>query len=89
MIVIDDLKVSSMSKSAVRKKDLPGRNVAAKSAVNRSIRDQGWHEIQRYRAAFGVPRKVSVAVAIRTAITAAIVKKMPIKLADPFTLKLV
>ena len=46
-------------------------------------------EIQRYRAAFRRIRKASVVVAIRTAITALMVKKTPIKLGDPFTLKLV
>jgi putative transposase len=41
MIVIEDLKVSSMSKSAAGTVDEPGRNVAAKSGLNRAILDQG------------------------------------------------
>ncbi len=47
MIVIEDLKVSSMSKSAAGTVDEPGRNVAAKSGVNRAILDQGWYEMRR------------------------------------------
>lgn len=47
MIVIEDLKVSNMSKSAAGTKDQPGRNVAAKSGLNRAILDQGWHEMRR------------------------------------------
>lgn len=40
MIVIEDLKVSNMSKSAAGTVDQPGRNVAAKSGLNRAILDQ-------------------------------------------------
>lgn len=47
MIVIEDLKVSSMSKSAAGRVDKPGRNVAAKSGLNRAILDQGWYEMRR------------------------------------------
>ncbi|MBW9536897.1 IS200/IS605 family element transposase accessory protein TnpB, partial [Escherichia coli] len=47
MIVIEDLKVSNMSKSAAGTVSLPGRNVRAKSGLNRSILDQGWYEIRR------------------------------------------
>ena len=47
MIVIEDLKVSSMSRSAAGTVDEPGRNVAAKSGLNRSILDQGWYEMRR------------------------------------------
>lgn len=47
MIVIEDLKVSSMSKSAAGTVDEPGRNVAAKSGLNRAILDQGWYEMRR------------------------------------------
>ncbi|ENT3830761.1 RNA-guided endonuclease InsQ/TnpB family protein, partial [Escherichia coli] len=42
MIVIEDLKVSNMSKSAAGTVSQPGRNVRAKSGLNRSILDQGW-----------------------------------------------
>lgn len=47
MIVFEDLKVSNMSKSAVGTAEQPGRNVKAKSGLNRSILDQGWYEIRR------------------------------------------
>ncbi|HBC9640419.1 TPA: transposase [Escherichia coli] len=47
MIVIEDLKVSNMSKSATGTVSQPGRNVRAKSGLNRSILDQGWYEMRR------------------------------------------
>lgn len=47
MVVIEDLKVSNMSKSAAGTVDEPGRNVAAKSGLNRAILDQGWYEMRR------------------------------------------
>lgn len=47
MIVIDDLKVSNMSRSAKGTAENPGTHVAAKSGLNRSILDQGWHEFRR------------------------------------------
>jgi putative transposase len=55
MIVIEDLKVSNMSRSAKGTTENPGTNVAAKSGLNRSILDQGWHEFRRqltYKQAF-------------------------------------
>jgi putative transposase len=55
MIVIEDLKVSNMSRSAKGTTDNPGTHVAAKSGLNRSILDQGWHEFRRqltYKQAF-------------------------------------
>ncbi|EGI6330205.1 IS200/IS605 family element transposase accessory protein TnpB [Salmonella enterica subsp. enterica serovar Adelaide] len=47
MIVIEDLKVKNMSKSASGTVSQPGRNVRAKSGLNRSILDQGWYEMRR------------------------------------------
>ncbi|HAJ3045833.1 TPA: transposase, partial [Escherichia coli] len=47
MIVIEDLKVSNMSKSAKGTAERPGRNVRAKSGLNCSILDQGWYEMRR------------------------------------------
>ncbi|HCI4621826.1 TPA: transposase [Klebsiella quasipneumoniae subsp. similipneumoniae] len=47
MIVIEDLKVSNISKSAAGTVSQPGRNVRAKSGLNRSILDQGWYEMRR------------------------------------------
>ena len=42
MIVVEDLKVSNMSKSASGSMENKGRNVKAKSGLNKSILDQGW-----------------------------------------------
>ncbi len=47
MIVIEDLQVSNMSKSAKGTVEVQGRNVKAKSGLNRSILDQGWFEFRR------------------------------------------
>ncbi|HGN0855180.1 TPA: RNA-guided endonuclease InsQ/TnpB family protein, partial [Proteus mirabilis] len=47
MIVIEDLKVSNMSKSAKGTTERHGRNVKAKSGLNRSILEQGWYEMRR------------------------------------------
>lgn len=47
VVVMEDLKVSNMSKSASGTIDAPGRNVAAKSGLNKSILDQGWFEFRR------------------------------------------
>ena len=42
MIVLEDLKVKNMSKSTKGDRENPGKNVKAKSGLNRSILDQGW-----------------------------------------------
>jgi putative transposase len=42
MIVVEDLKVKNMSKSAKGNAEKPGKNVKAKSGLNKSILDQGW-----------------------------------------------
>lgn len=47
VVVIEDLKVANMSKSAKGTRDAPGRNVRAKSSLNKSILDQGWFEFRR------------------------------------------
>ncbi len=47
MIAIEDLKVANMSKSAKGSVEKPGKNVAAKSGLNKSILDQGWSEFRR------------------------------------------
>ena len=47
MIVIEDLQVSNMSKSARGNLEQPGKNVKAKSGLNRAILDQGWSEARR------------------------------------------
>ena len=42
MIVVEDLKVANMSKSASGTPENQGKNVKAKSGLNKSILDQGW-----------------------------------------------
>ena len=42
MIVVEDLKVANMSKSAKGSIEEKGKNVQAKSGLNKSILDQGW-----------------------------------------------
>ena len=42
MIVVEDLKVANMSKSAKGSIEEKGKNVKAKSGLNKSILDQGW-----------------------------------------------
>lgn len=45
--VLEDLKVKSMTKTAKGTLDAPGRNVKAKSGLNRSILDKGWSSFCR------------------------------------------
>lgn len=47
IVCIEDLQVRNMSKSAAGSSDSPGRNVKAKSGLNKSILDQGWAEFRR------------------------------------------
>lgn len=47
MVVVEDLQVSNMSRSAAGTEEQPGRNVKQKSGLNRSILDQGWAEFRR------------------------------------------
>jgi putative transposase len=47
LVCIEDLQVRNMSKSAKGNVEKPGKNVAAKSGLNRSILDQGWFEFRR------------------------------------------
>ena len=47
VVVIEDLKVKNMSASASGTVEEPGRNVRAKSGLNKSILDQGWFEFRR------------------------------------------
>ena len=46
-VCVEDLKVGPMSRSAAGTREAPGTNVGAKSALNRSILDQGWREFRR------------------------------------------
>lgn len=47
LIAIEDLKVKNMSKSAKGTSEDPGKNVKAKSGLNKSILDQGWFDFRR------------------------------------------
>ena len=47
MIVIEDLQVRNMSKSAKGNSEQHGKQVKQKSGLNRSILDQGWGEFRR------------------------------------------
>lgn len=47
MVCIEDLQVRNMSRSAAGSTETPGRNVRAKSGLNKSILDQGWFEFRR------------------------------------------
>jgi putative transposase len=47
IVCIEDLKVRNMSRSAAGSLESPGRNVRAKSGLNKSILDQGWFEFRR------------------------------------------
>ena len=47
LVVMEDLKVRNMSGSAKGDIETPGKNVKAKSGLNRSILDQGWFEFRR------------------------------------------
>ncbi|MBO0615035.1 RNA-guided endonuclease InsQ/TnpB family protein [Thiothrix fructosivorans] len=47
VVFVEDLQVSNMSRSAVGTAENPGKNVAAKSGLNKAILDQGWGEFRR------------------------------------------
>lgn len=47
MVVVEALKIKNMSKSAKGDIDNPGKNVKAKSGLNKSILDQSWGEFKR------------------------------------------
>lgn len=47
IVCIEDLQVRNMSRSAAGSSEVPGRNVKAKSGLNKSILDQGWAEFRR------------------------------------------
>lgn len=46
-VVIEKLKVQAMTASAKRTVEAPGRNVTAKSGLNRRILESGWGELRR------------------------------------------
>ena len=47
IVCIEDLQVGNMSRSARGTATTPGRHVARKSGLNKSILDQGWYEFRR------------------------------------------
>jgi len=47
IVVVEDLNIQGMSASAVGTVETPGKNVKAKSGLNRSILSQGWSEFFR------------------------------------------
>ncbi|MDD2728965.1 transposase [Malikia sp.] len=47
MVCIEDLQVRNMSRSAAGSTEQPGKNVRAKSGLNKAILDQGWFEFRR------------------------------------------
>lgn len=47
IVVLEDLKVANMSKSAKGSLEAPGKQVSAKSGLNKSILDQGWSQFRR------------------------------------------
>jgi putative transposase len=63
IVCIEDLRVRNMSRSAAGTADAPGRNVWAKSGLNKSILDQGWFEFRRqleYKLAWNGGRLIVV-----------------------------
>jgi len=47
IIVVEDLQVRHMSRSAKGTVDAPGKHIAAKSGLNKAILDQGWGPFRR------------------------------------------
>lgn len=47
MVCVEDLQVRNMSKSSAGDSEQAGKNVRAKSGLNKSILDQGWFEFRR------------------------------------------
>lgn len=47
MVCVEDLQVRNLSRSAAGTAEQPGRQVRAKSGLNKSILDQGWFEFRR------------------------------------------
>jgi len=63
MVCIEDLQVRNMSKSASDTTETPGKNVRAKSGLNKAILDQGWYEFRRqldYKLAWNGGQLVAV-----------------------------
>ena len=66
LIAVEDLRIANMTKSAAGTPEDPGRNVAAKSGLNRSILEQSWGRLYgkiEYKAASAGARFVRVSPA--------------------------
>ncbi len=50
LVCVEDLQVKNMSASAAGNIEQPGKNVRAKSGLNKAILDQGWFEFHRQLA---------------------------------------
>ena len=48
--MLEDLRIANMTTSAIGTVEEPGKNVRAKSGLNRRILDQGWGEFRRQLA---------------------------------------
>jgi putative transposase len=59
-VVIEKLRTSALTKSAKGTIEKPGKNVGAKSGLNRSILNVGWHQIETMLA-YKVARLIKVA----------------------------
>jgi len=63
MVCVEDLQVRSMSRSAAGTAEQPGRNLRARSGLNKAILDQGWFEFRRqleYKLAWNGGRLIAV-----------------------------
>lgn len=66
IVCVEDLKISSMSRSAKGTVENPGKSVKAKSGLNKSILDQGWgmfREFLAYKLAWSGGQLVAVPAA--------------------------
>jgi putative transposase len=71
VIAVEDLAIAGMTRSASGTVEQPGRNVAAKSGLNRSILDAGWGQflVILHAKAEGAGRQVITVNPWRTSIT--------------------
>lgn len=63
LVCVEDLQVRNMSRSAAGTTEAPGKQVRAKSGLNKAILDQGWYEFRRqldYKLAWSGGRLVAV-----------------------------
>jgi len=81
MIAIEDLRIKNMSKSAKGTVEKPGKNVKAKSGLNKSILDQGWYEFRR-QLEYKQLWRGGIVVAVNPAYTSQAYPKCPTVSAD-------